>query len=632
MNKKSNENIILYTVILLFIILLTYFLFLNKKKYIESFNIYSDYSRNEILDNCEKNWAKIYNHSREVCIKNAWVSNPKYLCGICGDSESNPLYSFLPGDPSKSPEYNSKLPRLYGCSDKSKNSFGLSWNQVQPVPKVSPFLANIQTCNTFNIDMSSNLVLYVFADDKCTINVNGNVINQYGWDYVGYYFIPNIKYGTEVKIDVTNLGWIGGFCVSYIWNRQLFILDNNGFETCANIINYKVSGNTGWNNWWNESGYWNRYTLTSMPPWMKNWISIPTGVNTTGSISFKIGDSNIKSMTNDLALFVGIDDVGTVFHNNKEVLNLGAPRPGNYCHYVIIKDVKDNDNIYFKCQNLGGPGGIGFSYIWCGLLFSIPSSLEGFNASVNLINWSSDYFDLTYNTSKWGRLDNLPYLTNWINSCSGYCDFNVNIQISNKNVMEIMNLTPRWTYKPSMKNWYMLKRNNLIGNWSITNIFSNLYMTVSFWIKITKINPTWTNIFHVSNTNKDCCGVGDRNPAMWLWYNNTTFLVELDTETQGNIVNMTPNSFGSSISLNVPSFVTVVFNSPNIFGYINGKQVFSTKTDNPFNAAWPTAKFYIGDPWYPSVDGAFIKDFSIYNFPMNNAQAETLYKKNMYPN
>jgi uncharacterized membrane protein len=445
-------NIYPYLIVLIIIIIL--FLLLNyilKKQNYESFSQNSDFSKDFILNDCSANFAKFFNKSLDDCLNSAWVKNPKYLCGICGEN-GNPLYSFRPNN-------DNTKPLLYGCSPNATNYIGLKWNQIQPVNQVNPYLSDIMTCNSSNKNATSNMYLYICADDKCVININGQVVKQNGWNTFGVHYFENIKFGDLMKIDITNMSGPGGFTLCYIWNKQLFILDNNGFENCANVINYQVTGKTGFSNSWDGS-------IPQLLPWMKNWITIANVIGTQptyGSISFNIGDNmNVGSLTNDCVVFVGASDSCTVTLNGNnvytssnqnvntftipnvnqnDVLNISCLKNntrhsssgigtffdniGNTITGVFSKDIGNTITGIFNPNNNvnGDTGGVALTYLWCGRLFTLPSNLNGFNSTANIINYTSSSTNgMTYNGS--GVSGNLHFMTNWLKGCTPTCKKN----------------------------------------------------------------------------------------------------------------------------------------------------------------------------------------------------------------
>ena len=575
--------IILIIIIIIVIIIKTYGLNNNNN---ESFSLINQYSNKYIMNDCINNWAKISNASdpEQYCSTSAWVSNPKYLCGICDGSDGSnvkPLYSFHPNN-------DIKQPKLFGCS-------GSLWTPPanNTVSKVNSYLGNLQTCNTQNINATSNMYLYVCADDNCTVSLNNkNIITQTGWNQLGVYLIQNVKFGDVISINAINTCGNGGMCLSYIWNGQLYILDNNGFENSSNIINYTLSINKTWLNLWSTSN------VIGLLPWMNNWLGLENvstcGQGTTNAtLNFKVGDTQkVDLLTNDLTIFLGIDDYGTVFLNNNKVYD--KTQSWSQVATFVVPNVNENDVLTFNCVNSNNTGGIGLTYLWCGMLYTLPSGLNQFNTTSNIINYTStNCSDMSYTPS--GINGNLHFMTKWLKSGNG--NFSLTTKIGDQG----------WKYDPSIGTWYTIKQNNYIGPWSLTNIKSNLNMTISFTINIMSIF-TWRNVFHVSAQNLNCCDAGSRSPAVWVTDNASTLLICNGTSINGNDCFIT-----KEIPLNTPTDVKIIWSGNNVNVYFNSILNISYTYNGTITPVIPTASFYIGDPWHAQDGKVQIKDFKITN-------------------
>jgi hypothetical protein len=605
MNFKS-ILIILICIFLFYIINLA----INKK---ESF---TSFSPDKILENCKDNFGKDYKKLALDCNKSAFVSEPGYLCGICGDDSNYPVTMIKN---SKDSDLN-----YYGCGTKIYN--GLSWNFNKETITLNKLLAEKITCNNKNKESISNMYLYVCADDSCTkIIIDGNSklvipVNVGSWTKLNSYFIENIKYGTEIEITVENTGGPGGFCISYIWNKQLYILDNNGFQNTANIINYTCTGNKGWDSLW-----YNTNQITNLFPWMHNWIKIAYSSNdkspTYGSIKFKIGDTQKNGfMTNDITVFLGIDDNGSVLLNGNPIYNK-SKQEWNKSIFFNIPNVKDNAKLEFKCINTRGPGGIGVAYLRSGYLFTLPSSEAGFNSVANIMKYTTTNCDgLTYDPSS--IKNNLSFLTSWENT-SVVGDFSLTTNIGESN-------SDTWTYDKS-KDWMIIEQNkNPIYKWKDLNINSNSNMSISFLLYISNTYNNWRNIFHISNNNNDCCIIGDRVPGLWIYPESTRLLLVNDIKKINNNKHVGANSDVSTndgIRLNRDCFITMTWSNTTVSIYENGLLKASKDYKLPLIAAIPEASFYIGDPWYKANKGIKIKDFTIYNYVLSQRQIEYMYKK-----
>jgi len=590
------EKYIFFIIIIILVILVISIYYNLKKK--ESFSNYSQYSKKKILDDCVNNWAKIYpqGNAEEACESNAWITNPKYLCGICGDSEKKPLYAFQPNN-------DMSLPRLFGCAPSTTNKLGLNWLQDGNSNPLSAILSDKLTCNLQNVGAVGDMYLYVYSDDYNYISLNGTqIINKSGSNTLGVYYLQNIKYGDELSFNLVNVGGPGGMNICYIWNKQLFIMDENGFENCANIIKYKANGTTGWSNEW--IGY-----ITNPLPWMKNWLTCPNG-SSSATLTFIVGDfANQKTLNNDLVGFVGIDDYGSVYHNNVSVFT--KPEPWTNVMQFTIPNVSFMDSLEVQCTNAGGPGGICLTYLWSGQLFTIPNNLEGFNKTSNIITYTSTNLNtITYPPN--GSNGNLQFVTNWINACSGQCNFTLSALIG---------YNP-WIYQSTNNAWYTIVPNNDVCTWADLPIISNRYMTISYWLNLSTLyTANWRNIFRLTSGNADCCTSGDRIAGSWVYPGGTDLSLVDDLENMPSQWYLTVQD----IQFNTPTFISIVWNGRDVTSYVNGALQNTISYPYDIISAIPETILYIGDPFYPQDGGVQICNFEINNFSLSASHINEIY-------
>jgi hypothetical protein len=612
MNKN---NIIIIKIILFLTILFSIFLiyYLREKK-IESFFDGKEY----ILKDCENNWANNFNKRINDCKKATWVKNPTYLCGVCDKNINKNLSMLKAGNKT-----------YFGCDNvNATNSYGLQWMKdasLGTYTKLGDFATDLLTCNTFNSDVKSGMYVFLCCDDNGSFTINGQTISKNeGFFTMGMYYIENVKYGDIVNLSFHNVYGPGGFNVSYIWNKQLFIMDENGYENVANIINYTVSGNTGWNE--RKASY---ITNDVLPPWMYNWRTIEgcgASCDTYGSMSFKVGDTiNKSSLNGDLQGWIGIDDTVSVYINDdlKYTQSNSTIWQGTF-NYIgtlgkfTVPNVEENSIIKLVGYNGGGPAGLGFTYLWNGLIFCLPSTLANFNSCSLQMNYETqnEQGGMTYGN---GGTKNFPWEKNWLNFSSNVGNFQLTTTITPSENLQ------KWIYPPTINTYYTIPKSTLVGNWSTTNIKNSASMSISFWIIISETNPDWRSIFHVSNQNVNCCNSGNRIPAMWIWPNNTGFAISNSTSTDGNNYPQ-PNY---KVPLNTAVFLTLVFNSTTLTLYANAisQQVFTYSS--PLVSATKDASFYMGDPWYSTFGGFKIKNFALYNNVFNSSEVMNLYMKEM---
>lgn len=601
---EINILILFFILFILFIIILYY----SKNKTIESFITPKKY----ILEDCESGWGKKNNTS---CTNNAWVRDPRYLCGICGEGTKNVLHRLLDKDNE----------RYYGCSNRI-SEYGLQWNKKSI--GVEPFLSDLLTCNTFNINVTSDIFFYICCDDNYTITVNGQTgTNNWQWYTQTSCYFQNIKYGDVVTINGTNICGPGGICVSYFWNKQLFILDNNGFETNANIIDYEVTGFTKWSDTWATTVY-------QLLPWMKNWLYMED-VSCNGGVSymtvtFKVGyTQNRRILNNDLNIFWGCDDYADVLVNNEIVSSISGWNAA--LQNVVVPNVNIGSSIVLNGTNTGGPGSIALFYLWCGVFYCLPSTIVGFNNCINILQFNSVNTEAyTYDMS--GQPLNVPFLPMWLNTCYGSCTFSLT------NKLKSPNQVYTWTYPESNNKWYAIQKSVSIGKWITLGITSNLYMTVSFWSKITTKNGSTRNIFHVSNQNVDCCTEGNRVPKISVQSNSTSvkshyginnsriYYYDRGVKKIQHYLDISTDS-----PLNTPTFVTISWNNKTIKIYSSGILKNTINSSYELTVADTSAPVYIGDPWNTIDGGVQIKDFMIQNKVLTDREVTYLYEKTMKP-
>ena len=616
-NYFKKKNIFLIILLLLLLLLLIYFIYFYKKKTIESFFNAKRY----ILENCNNNWAINFNKSSSDCKKATWVTDPKYLCAICDNNRNKNLSMLKAGDKT-----------YFGCdSVNASNSYGLQWQKDKSLgtyTKLGNFVTDLLTCNTFNVNVTSGMYVFLCCDDYASFTINGQTTyKNEGWNFMGMYYIDNVKFGDTVNLSFQNVCLPGGFNISYIWNKQLFIMDQNGYENVANIINYTVTGNTGWDNEWQTGIIYNDI----LPPWMYNWMSIPycnscSGCTTTSTMSFKIGDTKNKgSLNGDLQGWLGIDDTLSVYINNKlkhTQANVsswaGTYNTIGWIGSFTVSNVAENSIIKIVGYNGGGPAGLGFTYLWNGLIFCLPSTLENFNNCA---------FQMSYDTQNEeggmsyanGENKNFPWETDWLNFSTNVGNFQLTTKVSTTASYI------KWVYSQTRNTYYTLLQSSLIGNWSTTNIKNSATMSIAFWINISTTNTNWRNIFHVSNQNVDCCNSGNRIPAMWICPNNTQVYIRHSTSSNGDDG---PGCSSYQIPLNTSVFLTIVFNSTTMTFYANAISEQTYTYSAPLISADSTASFYMADPWY-GFGGFQIKNFTLYNDVFNSTEVSTLYQKEM---
>lgn len=449
-----------------------------------------------------------------------------------------------------------------------------------------------------NSNSINNIYLFVCCDSNASIQINGKynkrTFTQSGYNTLGSYFLENILNNDQISINVTNSSGNGAVCISYIWNKQLYIMDQNGYSNNANIIKYTINGTKAWSNKISSS-------INNILPWMKNWITINGSIN----LSFNIDDKqNTSSLSNDMIVFLSIDNSGTVKLNGTQVFSTNDQ--WNEIENFTIPNVNNGDKLTFDCVNAGGPGGVTLTYLWQGNIYAFPSTLEGLNSTINIINFTSTnttsfiYCNInpSCNNATGILMFNGP---NWLRSCDGNCNFTINTTVSN-------NVKNSWIYNKTINNWYKTEKNNSIGKWSDIGINLNNYMTISFYINLESVDSTYRNIFQLSNQNVNYSG-------LWLT-SNKLYLIINNTSISNNITNI-------EIPANKQSFITLIFDYNTTKIYLNGNIVSNKLYQDALELAVPDAYFYISNS--SSEGGVNIKDFTIYNYIISDNEVKYLY-------
>ena len=113
---------------------------------------------------------------------------------------------------------------------------------------------------------------------------------------------------------------------------------------------------------------------------------------------------------------------------------------------------------------------------------------------------------------------------------------------------------------------------------------------ISFTIVITGREANWGSILHFSKGG-DCCGFGDRLPAIWLFPAGTKLHVRLGDSTEGNW-----GLDSDDLPMNTPVNVRLRAVGSNVTLQV-GEKTFSAQ--QPTYRPSGLATIWAGDPWYP---------------------------------
>lgn len=192
-----------------------------------------------------------------------------------------------------------------------------------------------------------------------------------------------------------------------------------------------------------------------------------------------------------------------------------------------------------------------------------------------------------------------------------------------KNIEKFVNFK-KWVFTNSVstdgKEWYKVVKDGYNIKMRETGItIPTKKYSITFMYKLTALISGWNNIFHVTNTGRDCCGDGDRIPALWVVPDTTRFYLCVSTDNGGDTVHDV-----EAVPLNTEAFITFTFDNDVIKMYINGVINF-TRTYNNIRQIQPSATLHIGDPWYPTNGTIQIQDFTIYDDVLRPEQITRIY-------
>ena len=181
----------------------------------------------------------------------------------------------------------------------------------------------------------------------------------------------------------------------------------------------------------------------------------------------------------------------------------------------------------------------------------------------------------------------------------------------------------KWKFHKS-NNWYTIKQGEDSIPFSETGFDTNKpEITIVFLLNNLHGQPYWRNIFHFTNTDHACCEKGDRIPAMWVTPDNTNnFHITISTEGYGNDWFNTNNN----MPFGIPVFIAVVVQKQKIQYYVNNILAMEKNYDSYILYRTKTTKLYIGNPWEQQDGNIHIKDFTLYDGALTQAQINEVYK------
>jgi hypothetical protein len=188
-----------------------------------------------------------------------------------------------------------------------------------------------------------------------------------------------------------------------------------------------------------------------------------------------------------------------------------------------------------------------------------------------------------------------------------------------------------WYFRKSRR-WYKIKRGVDVIDFDDIGFSSNTpEITITFLYNNLMGKGYWRNIFHFTNTDKNCCGVGDRVPAMWVLPDNTNnFHITVSTKNNENEYNGNEwFNTNNNIPFSTPVFIGIVVQHRAIKYYINNTLIMTKNYDYDI-VKWSNetklSKLYIGDKWHTQDDKSIlIKDFTLYDAALTSDQINEVY-------
>jgi len=182
----------------------------------------------------------------------------------------------------------------------------------------------------------------------------------------------------------------------------------------------------------------------------------------------------------------------------------------------------------------------------------------------------------------------------------------------------------KWVFPNSVyPNWYKVVKNGYsikMTNTGITLPAKNFSIVMMY--KLTALNESWNNIFHITTTGNDCCSDGDRIPGIWVIGNDTRYHFMFSTSSNGN------DGYHSieGIGLNIPSLLSLIFDNDTVSVYINNRLIVSQRFNN-VRSLQANSTLYIGNPWHNNRGEIEVQDFTIYDGALTLSQINTIYNE-----
>ena len=179
----------------------------------------------------------------------------------------------------------------------------------------------------------------------------------------------------------------------------------------------------------------------------------------------------------------------------------------------------------------------------------------------------------------------------------------------------------KWTC-PVTNEWYKVMPNGYKIPFSQTGLTSpNSVITISFLYNCLQTAGGYRNVFRFADSAGDM-GMGDRIPALYIEPNKNSGAMGFTIEGNPNAVIVAPVT-----PIAKPVLVTIVFNAGNVKYYIDNMLVADNNYNNIYKRSNEKTTLYIGDAFYPSDGNILIKNFTLYDGALTQADINKIYDK-----
>lgn len=396
-----------YLIIVSIFLIIVLLYFVNKKliniSITENFKVIHKAPKENILKNCDANYKKNFPKSNnQLCHNSAFVTDPSLLSGICGGVvnitgkknkiKHHDLYAVQHGNNI-----------YYGCNNRGNYQL-LSWkkNGKDKQFKLSRKVGdNLTLKNVY----TSDLILFVVSNTKLSGKLGKQKIEYNSPNKLSTIKLSNVRYNDIMSISLQS----GAYCLAYIWNGQLYIMDINGFQSSINTIKSNENfGQTILNNPQTNK-------ITTLPFFMNNWSNISKTPVSNNSLTFNIGvTNNMASFTSSLTIFLVVNGTASVKLGTKEVFKYDNK---NKVVSINVDNVMFGDEIVINANSKdvnvkSGTPLLGIAYVYKGYIFVLNNGKDinkvASTISVNSTNWNNKYSNNNENISV------PPIITGWL--------------------------------------------------------------------------------------------------------------------------------------------------------------------------------------------------------------------------